>query len=205
MEKKIDYQKITPYQLKNTKGYNPKKCFKYYLSKTKRDKNAATQYTYRYIKNYYETKRASESMQLEEQYKNTNELLNRYEEVNKIYKYSYSNWASIIASFLISFGFIILQNPSDEGQSYFEIVDSLIKLNSDNIIENQPEIIIILIPLYIFALAILLLIPLSILLYTQAPIDLLYYSKYRNFIIPFERATIIETLKTYNENYSALE
>lgn len=205
MKKTFDYQKITPYQLKNTKEYNPKKCFKYYMSRTKKDMNASIQSTYRYIKNYYNSKSFCENMQLEEQYKTTNELLHRYEEANKAYKYSYSNLSSIIVSFIISLCFIFLQIPSNDGQTYFEKAYYLLEHTYDIICEYSIVVGIILMPLFFMAIALVSLAPLTILLIVQGPVDLLYYSKYRNFIIPFERATIIETLKTYNDNYSALE
>lgn len=204
MKKPIDYQKITPYQLKNTKEFNPKKCLKYYLSNTKKDKNASIQFTYRYIKNYYESKRLSENMPSEEQYKITIELLNRFEEVNKIYKYAYSNWSAILVSFIITLCFLLLQIPTSDGQTYFEKAYIFLNLAYNTICEYPAVVKIFLIPLFFMAIAFVSLTPLSILNFAYYPVDLLYYSTYRNFIIPFERETIIETLKTYNDNYSSL-
>lgn len=206
MKKTVNFNNITPFsRRKKTQAYNPKKCFKYYYSKTKHNISASIQITLYYIQEYYNHKRCDKNMQKIEQNKIENKLLYRYEEVNKKYKYSYSNWSSIIVSFIVSLYFIILQTYTEDGLSVFEMIILLIKFCISNINESPTQTVITLIPLFLFVFAIILIVLLSVVFFAQAPVDLLYYSKYRNFIIPFERATIIETLKTYNDNYSTLE
>ena len=72
------------------------KCLRYYVKKTKKktiDFNSAIQYTYDYIDCVYNKKKeeySSPETTEKEKVKITNELLNRYRELNKKQKYTYS-------------------------------------------------------------------------------------------------------------------
>lgn len=207
MKRDIDYQKIVPYSHKHSRNYDPKKCLRYYRRKTKRDLNASILFTFCYIDTYYETKRHIENMSKIEVQNNTNVLLNRYEELNKIHKFSFSTSSSVAISFFVSFLFTLLQLPDNKsGMTYFELIQNFI-YDAAILVSNQhPLVTLILIPLSITFLSLLMIVPLGILILLFMITDIMYdyNSKYRDIIVPYERKVIIDTLVSYDEKYAIL-
>lgn len=182
-----------------------KKCWKYYYKKAKRNSALALRYTYKYIDYCYNDKKYNPKMTDEDKLKIKNELLSRFGELSKMHKYSYSIISSVAASFLVSFLIALLQIPDETNMSVLQQIYIYIKSLSDLLAKNGVITLIVLLPLFILSICLLLLIPFSILIITYLLLDMLYYSPYRNIVVPYERKVILDTLKSFDERYEYLD
>lgn len=190
------------------------KCLRYYIKKTKKkpnktkDYNSAIQYTYDFINYSYNKKKEkynSPDTTAEEIVLITNELLNKFGELNKKHKYTFSLISSVIVSAIISTLFAFLGNPNISGMSYWDSVVGLINAQTE-IFKNTPPIVsTIVLPFFIvlFSFAMLVLVGVIIIAYLVA--DLFYYSKYRNLVVPYEKEVLIKILTDIDERYSNLD
>ena len=64
---------------------------------------------------------------------------------------------------------------------------------------------IVLLPLIFIVICILLVVPFCILIVTYVILDALYYSNYRNMVVPYERKVILKTLQSYDGRYKELD
>lgn len=182
-----------------------KKCWKYYFKKTKRNVSSALDYTLNYIDQCYMVKQYSPKMDDEEKLKNKRQLLIRFDELNKTYKYSYSIAYSVVCSFLVSFLLMLLQISINKKPSYFEQSLYFINKMIETLANIDVIILLILFPLFIPVIVILLAVPFSIIIITCLISYLLYYSNYRNMIVPYERKIVLKTLQSYDGRYKELD
>lgn len=190
------------------------KCLRYYIKKTKKrsnktkDYNSAIQYTYDFINYSYNKKKEkydSPDTTEEEKIKITNELLNKFGELNKKHKYTFSLISSVIVSAIISTLFAFLGNPNPAGMTYWNSVVGLINAQAE-IFKNTPPIVstfFLLLFIALLSLAILILIGVIIIAYLVA--DMFYYSKYRNMVVPYEKEVLHKILTDIDERYSNLD
>lgn len=188
-------------------GFNAdkvKKSYKFFSKRTKRNHSKAFEYTYDYIDLCYKDKGFNSNLSVEDNTRNENDLISKFSELNKKYKYTYSILLSVLPSFLITLLFIILQSPDSSGTSYMEIFNSM--LNQTHIMMNSLPlyvaiiVLFICLPFFIFLMTI----PLMILYIVYVVADGMYYSAYRNFILPYEIKVVLNKLQTYNERYQEL-
>lgn len=111
--KETEFIKKNGYKISKTP-----KCLRYYIKKTKKkpnkskDYNPAIQYTYDFINYSYNKKKEkydSPDITAEEKVLITNELLNKFGELNKKHKYTFSLISSVIVSDIISTLFSFLR------------------------------------------------------------------------------------------------
>lgn len=181
-----------------------KKCLKHYKKETKNNA-LALRYTYDYIDSCYKDKRCNNDISEKDKLKATNELLYRFDELNKKHKFFYSIISSVAISFIISLLLVLLQIPNKSGLTFFEDFLSFAEnlfvfLSNTNIFVS-----IISIPATILCLCIGLLIPFCIVIITFVFSDFLYYSTYRNLVVPYERKIILETLQTFDDRFKNLD
>ena len=203
---KTDIENIAKFSEKN--GFDitkTRKCLKYYLRKTKRNGALALSYTYDYIDDCYKDKKYDSDLPDEDKTKVTNELLNRFNELNKKHKFSYSIVSSVVASFFVTLFFVILQTPDNKnGLTFWETISNAISGISEFLANNPVIVSVILFPIFIIALFLVMLVPIGVLIVTYLISDLLYYSTYRNMVVPYERKIILNTLITFDERYKEL-
>lgn len=186
-------------------SFKIQKCWKYYYKKTKRNIALALHYTYKYIDQCYMDKKYSPKMKAEDQLYITNDLLNKFGELSKKHKYSYSIITSVASSFLISFLFMLLQFRFNDEPSFFEQIFQNIGDMSDTLKNSGVIASIICMPLFIGVIGIMSIVPFCILIITFLFLDSLYYSNYRNMVIPYERKVILKTLQSFDERYKELD
>ena len=182
-----------------------KKSWKYYFKKTKRNVSSALDYTLNYIDQCYIGKQYSPKMDEEEKIKNKNNLLLRFNELSKKHKYSYSIISSVAGSFLISFLFLLLQTHGDEELTFWEQIFKSINSMFEELAKADIITSIVLLPLIFIVICILLVVPVCILIFTYVILDALYYSNYRNMVVPYERKVILKTLQSYDGRYKELD
>lgn len=144
-------------------------------------------------------------MDEEEKIKNKNNLLLRFNELSKKHKYSYSIISSVAGSFLISFLFLLLQTHGDEELTFWEQIFKSINSMFEELAKADIITSIVLLPLIFIVICILLVVPVCILIFTYVILDALYYSNYRNMVVPYERKVILKTLQSYDGRYKELD
>lgn len=150
-------------------------------------------------------KKYSPKMKADDQLNITNDLLNRFGELSKKHKFSYSIISSVASSFLISFLFMILQFRFNDESSFFEQIFQYIGEMYDTLKNSGVIASIICMPLFIGFIGIMSIVPFCILIITFLVLDSLYYSNYRNMVIPYERKVILKTLQSFDERYKELD
>ena len=209
--KNYDYQSIEPFEkLQQRKGWVDccsERCFRYYKKNTDKNINASIKFTFKYIKSYYAAQRFNKNMSSRDEKCNTNDLLERYKDLDNSLKNSISIITSTVISFFISFGFALFTLSNNNGENFFisfaEMIDPVINY----IVNNMSIIMVIALPI-ILVLILLCLSPLIITciypIYASKEICSIN-STYKQIIVPYERDEIIDTLATYNQGYSKLK
>lgn len=183
---------IKPFKCKKN---NVKKCWKYYAKKTKHDNALALRHTYEYIDSCY-NETASIS---------TNDLLKKFGELNKKHKYSYSIILSVVASFIITLLFVFLQVPDKTGLTYWEQIFEASKNFPDYLVDKNLLQLLVMILLFIIFNLWVMIVPICILIISYIVLDSLYYSTYRNYVVPYERKVILNKLISIDERFSELD
>ncbi len=207
--KNFDYQSIKSfdkvYKKENCKS---KKCFKYYMRRTHRDKNYSIQQTFSYIDKHYSKLKYNKTLNAGKIRENTNKLINRLCDLNYENNISFSVITSIVISLVISLFIAFLQIPISElGENYFEFCNDALKEAHMYINESIGLLDIIINVLYYLLVFILLMSIILIFAFgLPALIRNIYdYSVYnRTFIIPYEREIVKKTLLTYSDDYKFL-
>lgn len=216
METKLETASInqeTEFIKKN--GYKiskTQKCLRHYIRKTKKktiDLNSAIQSTYDYIDVCYNMKKEeyySPSKTEEDKIKITNELLYKYRELNKKQKYTYSLISSVVISVFISVSFSLLDNSTSvDGSLYWENVIGLCK-SIIAMFDNVPPIVsVLMLPIVLLLFCFAMLVPFGIIIATYLIAETLYYSKYRNMVVPYEKEVLHKILTDIDERYSNLD
>ena len=132
-------------------------------------------------------------------------MLNKFGELNKKHKYTFSLISSVIVSAIISTMFSFLGNPNPAGMTYWNSLVDLLNYQAE-VFKSTPLIVsTIVLPLFIilFSFAMLVLVGVIIIAYLVA--DMFYYSKYRNLVVPYEKEVLHKILEDIDERYSNLD
>lgn len=208
MTDKFNYDVLEEFYLKygklKSKYCNPKKCYKFFLNQKNYNDNAVLKLTFKYIEDFYSTKRQDKNLLIFDEIPITDYLLHRFNKLEKGYKYSFSINSSAVISFIISLVFAFLQMPDKDGNSYFSFL-TFLSTKAVEFINISPN------PTVISAMSILIILFFVPFVYTLffaiTTVNSLYYinSTFNNIVIPYERQVVIETLATYDEKYISLK
>lgn len=111
--KNFDYQSIKLFdKVYKKEKCKSKKCFKYYMRRTNRDKNYSIQQTFSYIDKHYSKLKYNKTLNDGKIRDNTNKLINRLCNLNYENNISFSVITSIVLSLVISLFIAFLQIPS---------------------------------------------------------------------------------------------
>ena len=208
-KKNFDYQSIKPFdKVYKKEQCNSKKCFKYYMRRTNRDKNYSIQQTFSYIDKYYSKLKYNKTLNAGKIRDNTNKLINRLCNLNYEYNISFSVITSIVLSLVISLFIASLQIPSsDLGENYFEFCNDALK-EAHMYINESIGLLEIIINVSYYVLVFIILMSIILLFAFGLPTlirNIYDYSVYnRTFIIPYEREIVKKTLSTYSDDYKFL-
>ena len=133
-------------------------------------------------------------------------VIQTHRELNKKQKYTYSLISSVVISVFISVSFSLLDNSTSvDGSLYWENVIGLCK-SIIAMFDNVPPIVsVLMLPIVLLLFCFAMLVPFGIIIATYLIAETLYYSKYRNMVVPYEKEVLHKILTDIDERYSNLD